>query len=226
MFPDNREQRLLRRFCLAIHEVHDGALVLADNPRVRLRREVTDRRAVPVVTPRQPVRLVHALLDNRPLSLRADNERVKVDLKSVGDRIVVDPRGQPAGSDESFAVQSLSFRHGAQLVRSIPRMPAPPAADVDPKLVRPRCEAPLQSAHDRRGDPGRVPVHSHDAAERLKPEGIGKAGEKFRSAVTLQDRLDNGCAELGHAPGEPLRHTPAVKGEVGKPGSLHHSIIT
>ena len=53
---------------------------------VRLGGEVAHGRRVPVIAARQPARLVHPLLHDRPLAVARDDERVQVDLEAVGDR--------------------------------------------------------------------------------------------------------------------------------------------
>src|SRR5579864_1543401 len=98
---------------------------------------------------------------------------------------------------------------------------AAPAANVNAKLMRTRIQSALQSAHDRRCDSGRMPVHSHDAAQGLEPERIAQTGEKLRRAVMIEHALGNGCAQHGHALRKPRRHTPAMQRKIGNSGALH-----
>ena len=72
------------------------------------------------------------------------------------------------------------------------------AADADAELARTRVEAALQRADHAGGDARGVPVHAHDRAERLKPEGIGKAAQKLVAAIMVDDRLGHDGAEPGH----------------------------
>ena len=46
--------------------------------------------------------------------------------------------------------------------------------------------------------PGRVPVHAHDRAERLKPKRMGKATQELVATVVMDDRLGDDHAEPGH----------------------------
>ena len=53
----------------------------------------------------QAAGFVHALLHDGPLAVGADDESVQVDLEAVGDGVVVDARGEPAGADQLVAVE-------------------------------------------------------------------------------------------------------------------------
>ena len=74
---------------------------------------------MPVIAPGQAAGLVHSLLDDRPLAVRGQNERVQIDLKAVGDRVVVDARRQSAGPDERVTVEACALRDLAELVGSV-----------------------------------------------------------------------------------------------------------
>jgi hypothetical protein len=52
--------------------------------------------------------IVQTLLHNRPFPIRRHHETVQVNLKSVGNRIVVDPRGKSAGTDQGFAIEAAT----------------------------------------------------------------------------------------------------------------------
>ena len=84
-----------------------------------------------MIAPREPGGVVDALLDDRPLALGGDHERVQVDLESVGDGVVVDPGGEPAGADQRVAIEPGALGDVAQLVGRAEGMTAPAAADVD-----------------------------------------------------------------------------------------------
>src|SRR5262245_61833568 len=104
-------------------------------------------------------------------------------------------------------------------------MPAAPAANVDSELRRPMLQASLERAHHRGRDAGRMPIHPHDGAERLKPERIAESGEKLGSAVAQQDRFDDRSSEPRHPLCKPLRDAPAMQGEISRSGTFHTSII-
>ena len=99
MFASDSEQGGLRRLGLSIHEIHDRALILADYSGVRFGKEIADRRRVPVIPASHSAPIVQTLLHDGPLALRSYDETVEVNLKSVGDRIVVDARGKSTRAD-------------------------------------------------------------------------------------------------------------------------------
>jgi len=51
---------------------------------------------------------------------------MEVDLKSVGDRIIVDARGKAAVPDHGFAVESSTLGNRAQFLWRVSREPAAP----------------------------------------------------------------------------------------------------
>src|SRR6185503_17732193 len=143
--------------------------------------------------------LVETLLYDRPRAGRGQHERMQVDLKAVGDRVVVDARSQPARANERVAVQTQAVCQRAELRWSVPRMPAASATDVDAQLRRARIETPFEGTHHRRRDARRMPVHAHDRAEGLEPEGIAQPRQELSRAVMLDDGLGDAGAERGHA---------------------------
>ena len=100
-------------------------------------------------------------------------------------------------------------------------MPAAAAAEIDPEFIGTAVEPALQSPENGCRNPGRMPVHSHDGAEGLKPERIAESCQEFRSAVAVDYGFDNSGPELRHAVGEPLRHPSAVQREIGYPRAFH-----
>src|SRR5687767_2421084 len=126
---------------------------------------------------------------------------MQVDLKSVGNCVVVDSGSQPASTDKRFAIKAATICNQTEFIWSVARESASSPADVDAELVCFGTEAALQSAHHRSRDTGGVPVHPHHCTESLKPEGITKTGKKGRSAVVVNDGLGNCGTEFSH----PLR---------------------
>ena len=114
----------------------------------------------------------------------------------------------------------------AQFGGRVPRVPAAAAADVEPSSSGPRVEPALQRAHHRRGDAGGVPVHAHDAAERLKPERVAQSREEGGPAVVRDDVFGDRGAERRHPRGEPCRHAAAMQRKIGDAGTLHSVIST
>src|SRR5687768_8539742 len=67
-----------------------------------------------------------------------------------------------------------------------------------------------------------MPVHSHDGAEGLEPEGMGEPAQEFVAAEVMNDRLREDCTELCHARAEPGRNMSAVQGKISAAGFLRH----
>ena len=117
------------------------------------------------------------------------HERMQVDLKAVGDRVVVDARGQPAGAHQRVAVEAgrVGDRRAVRRAccanacrgRRRRRRRARAARGLSPRLQR---------AHHRRRDAGGVPVHAHHAAECLEPERIAQSREERRATVVMRAR--------------------------------------
>jgi hypothetical protein len=59
-----------------------------------------------------------------------------------------------------------------------------------------------------------MPVHAHDGAERLKPEGMSKTAQQFVTTVVEHDRLCDDGTELRHAVAEPFRNSAPVEREI------------
>ena len=78
---------------------------------------------------------------------------------------------------------------------------------------------------DAGGDAGRVPVHAHDASERLKPERMRQPAKKFVSTVFDDDRLGHDRAKFRHALAKPPGNPATVKRKIGAACSLDHSAL-
>ena len=172
----HRQHGVLGRTGTPIDQVGDHTGMLTDDPRVWLGGEVVHLDRVPVIAARQPVRLVHPLLNDGPLAVGGDDEGVQVNLKAVGDGVVVDAGGESAGAHERVTVEADTVGNGAELRRCIAGVPAAAAAHIDAQLRGPRVQALLERPHHRGGDPGGMPVHAHHRAEGLEPEGIAQPG--------------------------------------------------
>ena len=153
------------------------------------------------------------------------NERVQIHLKSIGDRVVIDARGETARPYKRFSVDTGGIGQFAKFVGSTARMFAAPAANVDAELGRTRSQSPLERAHDGCRDAGRMPVHAHDGAERLKPEWIAQPRKQFGLAVMVNDALANRRAERRHARRKPCGHAAAMERKIGGTGTTHQSIV-
>lgn len=78
--------------------------MLPDYSGMRFLDEIPDVRRMPVISPGKAGLLIHPLLHHRPFAVRREHERMQVDLESVGDAVVIDLRGEPAGSDQFVAI--------------------------------------------------------------------------------------------------------------------------
>src|SRR6266850_4175616 len=116
---------------MRIDQIHDRALVLSDYSGVGFGNKVSNRRRVPVITPGHATSIIQTLLHDGPLAVRCDHKAVQVNLKAVGDRIVVDSRRKPTGANKSFAVETATLRDQTQFMRRVSRKPAAAATDVD-----------------------------------------------------------------------------------------------
>ena len=151
---------------------------------------------------------------------------MQVKLEAIGDGIVIDTGGETAGSSKVVTVQTGAAGEVKEFVGRALRVFAASSANGDSQLGESRVKPPLQCAHHRGGDTGGMPVHAHDAAKRLEPEGIADPRQEFMGTIGLNDTLDDGSTELGHALGEPRRDTSAVQGEIGGAGAFHFPIFS
>jgi len=220
------EEDMLGLVGAGVDEVEDGALGFANDRCVRIGDEVANSGRVPMIAAGEAIALVHALLHDCPLTGFVDDERVEVELKAIGDGVVVDAGGEAAGAGEILAVEAGTGGELNQLVGRAAGVAAAASADGEAQLREAGIEAALECAKDGRGDAGGVPIHAHDRAEGLKPEGITETGEEFGGTVGVNDTLGDGCAKEGHALGKPGGNTPAMKGEVGGSRALHILILS
>src|SRR6266550_6308421 len=121
MFASNLEQSSLRALCLGIHEIHDRALILANYSGVWFGDKVPYRRRMPVIPASHPITIIQTLLHHGPFATRRHDETVEVNLKPVGDRIVVDARCESAGADQGVAIEAASISNQSQLGRCVSR---------------------------------------------------------------------------------------------------------
>src|SRR5450631_2875319 len=103
-------------------------------------------------------------------------------------------------------------------------MLAAPAAHMDSELVLQGRQAALQCADDASGDAGRMPVHTHDGAEGLEPEGMRQPPQELVATIVVDDRLANNGAQRGHARCQPRRYAPAMKGKISAACSSCHCV--
>ena len=188
----------------AVGQVDDLTLALPLDSGVWHIDEARQTFGQPVIPARLPALAVHSLLHHHPMTVVGNDEAVQVKVEAVLHRRAIDLGDQPTGVGKCTAIEPDPFANRDQLVRGLPRMPAAAAADVDAKLARERCETAFQRADDARRDPRGMPIHAHDGAERLEPEGVGKPTQQFVAAVVMHDGLAD------HAPRGASCGPPAI----------------
>ena len=67
-----------------------------------------------------------------------------------------------------------------------------------------------------------MPVHAHDGAEGLEPEGVRQPAQEFVAAVVMHDGLADDGAERRHALAQPRRHAAAMEGKISAACSSCH----
>src|SRR5438034_6634484 len=107
--------------------------MFSNNSSVWLFREIPDGRRVPMIAARHSACLVHSLLHDSPLAVGREDKRMQINLKSIGDRVVVDSCRETAGSNQRFTIKAAPIGDGAEFIRRVSRMLATPAAEVNAK---------------------------------------------------------------------------------------------
>src|SRR5712675_59766 len=138
-----------------------------------------------MIPPCLPAPAIHALLHDGPIAVIGDDEAVPVEVETVLHRRAVHLGDQAARLCESRPINADTLTDRNQLLRRLPRMLAASTADVNAELVPKWCQPPLESPDDARRDSGRVPVHAHDGAERLKPERTGEPPQQLVASVVV-----------------------------------------
>src|SRR4051812_2674790 len=149
MLTRDCEQCILRRSCLLVDQIHDDALMLADDGLMRRRSKVAHGGRMPVVAPRHGCGRIHALLHNGPIAVARDDEAVQIKLEAIGHRVVVYASGESTGASESVAVQTDAPGDVAQLVRRLAGVATASTTHPDAQLVRAWVQAALQRSEDR-----------------------------------------------------------------------------
>src|ERR1039457_5291160 len=103
---------------------------------------------MPVVAPGQVVGRIHPLLYDGPLTGFVNHEGMQVELKAIGNGVVVHARGEPAGAGQFIAIQPSSTGEFTQLVGRSLRVPATTAANGKAQLGKARIETALERSHD------------------------------------------------------------------------------
>ncbi|MDB6166637.1 MAG: hypothetical protein JWQ83_1777 [Lacunisphaera sp.] len=179
---------------------------------------------MPMVAPRLPLVLVHALLDDGPFAVAGHEEPVQVEIEAILDGGAVDLGHQAACAGQRVAVEADAISQSHEFVRRPSGMLASAAADVDPQFVAEGRQPALQGADDAGRDARGMPVHAHDGTERLEPERMRQPGQQFFAPVMVDDGLADHGAERRHAVGQPLRDAAAMQGKVRAAAAAGHLI--
>src|SRR5215831_14780857 len=105
------QQGKLRGSGVSVDEIHDLALMFPDNADMRICREIPDSCGMPMVSAGKSRTFVHPLLDDGPFSVGSHCKCVKVNLKAIRDRVVVDPGRKTARPDESLTIEASAIRN-------------------------------------------------------------------------------------------------------------------
>src|SRR5579864_8860019 len=71
-----------------------------------------------------------------------------------------------------------------------------------------------------------MPVHPHDGAERLKPEGMREPAQQLVATVVVDNCLNDDPAERSHPRDEPWRYIAAVQRQISAAGSVCHDLVS
>src|SRR5208282_1571636 len=99
------------------------------------------------------------------------------EVEPVLPRGAVDLGDEPARDRKPLPVEPDPVADLDELMRGLARMRAAAAANMEAEFARERREPALQRPDHRGRDPRRMPVHAHDRAEGLEPEGMSEAAQ-------------------------------------------------
>ena len=191
---------------------------------VRLVDEAGKVAGMPVIAAGLALVAVHALLHHGPVAVVGDEEPVQVEIEAVLHGRAVDLGDEAAGAGEGMAHRSRCDRRAPLSSSGVRRecLPRPPQTWM-PSSPCQRRETALQCADHAGGDAGRMPVHAHDGAEGLEPEGMRQPPQEFIAAVVMDDGLADDGAERRHALPQPRRHAAAVERKISAACPSCHS---
>src|SRR3982074_1357190 len=83
------QQSVLCRSRLSVHQIHDRTLGLTHDSSMWYIEKIPHTRGMPMVSASETGGAVHSLLHDNPIATGRHDERVEVDLKSIGNAVVV-----------------------------------------------------------------------------------------------------------------------------------------
>ena len=163
----------------------------------------------------------HSLLNDDPAAFIGDDEAVQIKIKAVlhGGAVNLGDEAAHGGEFVAIKADAISDRH--KLPRRAARVIAAPAADMQTEFGAERTQSALERAQHAGGDARGMPVHSHQRAKRLKPEGMGQPAQKFVTPVVMNDGFGQYRAKPRHAVGQPFRHMAVMERQIGASGFSH-----
>ncbi len=155
-----------------VREIDDVALVWTVDGAVRRVHEVCHITRVPVIPACLPLLTVHALLDDGPLAVIGDEETVQIEIEAVLHGSAVDLGHQTAGAGEGGSIKTDAVAQRVQFFGRAPGVLSAAAANMDAELTAYGREPTFKRADDAGCDARGMPIHAHDGAEGLEPEGM------------------------------------------------------
>src|ERR1700753_2834899 len=104
---------------------------------------------------------------------------MEVKIEAILHRSVVNFGNETACFYKFFSGEAVLFGDALHLLRRVAGMSAPSSTYIKSKLSAERTKPTFQRSYDACCDTGRMPIHSHDSAEGLKPKRIGQAAKQF-----------------------------------------------
>ena len=101
--------------------------------------------------------------------------------------------------------------------------PRPPQTWI-PSSPAERRQTALERADHAGGDAGRMPIHPHHGAERLKPERMRQPPEELVAAIVMDDRLADDGAQRRHAFRQPCRNPATMERKISAACASHQSV--
>src|ERR1700677_1253056 len=170
--PKQRELGAAIALAGLVGEVDDGSYVAAFDSRVRRIEEARQILRLPMIAPRFPLPLVHALLNDAPPAVDRREKAVQIEIVAVLHGGAVDLGHQPACAYQYIRVHARARAHVEQFRRGASGVRTFTAADKKAEFRLHRSQPPFERTDDTGGDPGGMPIHTHDGAEGLKPKRI------------------------------------------------------
>ncbi len=151
---------------------------------------------------------------------------MQVQIESILHRRTVDFRDEPARAHERRSINPGAAADFLQFMRGAARVGAFAAAHVEAQFMLNRRQTAFQRADDAGRDSRRMPIHTHDGAEGLKPKRMRETPQQFIAAVFMNDGFCDHPPQGGHPGRQPRRHMSAMQGEASAACALMHARLS